>query len=124
MLWGLKLQTRLKHLLWKIAWDILHSCTNIGRFVSSVDLDLWVCPFCKDPHETLSHLFMECDFVRLLWWNSHWHHITTSFATRPIPNRIAAIVNLALLLAIPRKVVWKFQIFDALWISFGCLGTS
>jgi len=47
MLWGLKLQARLKHLLWKIAWDILPSRTNIGRFVSSVDLDSLVCPFCR-----------------------------------------------------------------------------
>lgn len=38
-LWGLKIQARLKHLLWKVAWDILPSRGNIGRFISSVDVD-------------------------------------------------------------------------------------
>jgi hypothetical protein len=36
-LWSLKLQVRLKHLLWKIAWDILPSRANIGKFVFSKD---------------------------------------------------------------------------------------
>jgi hypothetical protein len=118
MLWGLKLQARLKHLLWKIAWDILPSRTNIGRFVSSVDLNSWVCPFYKGPQETLSHLFLECDLDRLLWWNSPWPLITSSLAARPIADWIAAIVNPAVLLAIPRKEVQKFQIFPALTLDF------
>ncbi|GLT68112.1 hypothetical protein SLA2020_403710 [Shorea laevis] len=29
-LWGLKLQARLKHLLWKIAWNILPSEPTLG----------------------------------------------------------------------------------------------
>jgi hypothetical protein len=118
MLWGLKLQAMLKYLLWKIAWNTLPSHTNIGRFVSSVDLDSWVCPFCKGPQETLSHLFFECDLPRMLWWNSPWPLITTSFAARPIVDWIAVIVNPALLLAIPRKEVWKFQIFAVLTLDF------
>ncbi|XP_059440264.1 disease resistance protein RPM1-like [Corylus avellana] len=36
-LWGLKLQAILKHLQWKVAWDILPSRANIGRFVVSED---------------------------------------------------------------------------------------
>jgi hypothetical protein len=105
-------------LLWKIAWDILSSRTNIGRFVSSVDLDSWVCPFCKGSQETLIHLFLECDLARLLWWNSPWPLITSSFVARPIADWIAVIVNPALLLAILRKEVRKFQIFAALTLDF------
>jgi hypothetical protein len=52
-LWGLKLQAKLKHMLWKIALDILSSRANIGRFVSNVDLDSWVCLFSKCSQETL-----------------------------------------------------------------------
>jgi hypothetical protein len=66
-MWGLKLQARPKHLLWKIAWDILPSRANIDRFVSSVELDSWVCSFYKGSQETLCHLFLECDLARLLW---------------------------------------------------------
>jgi hypothetical protein len=56
ILWGLKIQARLKHLLWKVAWDIFPSRANISRFVISIDPNAWVCPFCKGPTETLSHI--------------------------------------------------------------------
>ena len=56
-LWGLKIQARLKHLLWKVAWDILPSRAKIGRFVVSEDLAAWLCPFCKGPLETLTYFF-------------------------------------------------------------------
>jgi hypothetical protein len=66
----------------------------------------------------LSHLFLECDLARLLWWSSPWPLITTSLVARPIVDWIAAIINPALLLAIPRKEVRKFQIFAALTLDF------
>ena len=46
-LWGLKLQAGLKHLLWKVAWDILPSRAKIGRFVVSDNPDAWGVPFVK-----------------------------------------------------------------------------
>jgi hypothetical protein len=64
--WDLKLQARLKHLLWKIAWNMIPSQANIGRFVVSAEEGVWKCPFCKGPSETLSHIILECDFL----WNS------------------------------------------------------
>jgi hypothetical protein len=64
-LWGLKLQARLKHLLWKIDWDILPSIAKI-RFMVSDDPEVWFCPFYKGSLETLSHSFLECHLVRIL----------------------------------------------------------
>lgn len=83
-LWGLKLQARLKHLLWKIAWDLLPSRAKIGRFVTSVEDDAWVCPFCKGPLETLGHIFLDYDLARILWRSSSWPIITYGFSIRPI----------------------------------------
>jgi hypothetical protein len=37
----------LKHLLWKVAWDILPFRANIGRFLVSIDPNAWVCLFAK-----------------------------------------------------------------------------
>jgi hypothetical protein len=56
-LWGLKIQARLKHLLWKVAWDILPSRVKISRFVDNLDPAAWLCPFCNGPLETLAHIF-------------------------------------------------------------------
>jgi hypothetical protein len=83
-LWGLKLHTRVKHLLWKIAWNLLPSRDNIGRFVIKTEIDAWVFPFCKGLQETLCHIFLDCDLAIILWRNSHWPLITGGFSSRPI----------------------------------------
>ena len=85
-LWGLKMQARLKHLLWKIAWNILPCRANIGRFVISEDDNAWVCPFCNGPLETLNHIFLECDLARILWRTSPWPLLIFSFVARPISD--------------------------------------
>jgi hypothetical protein len=54
-LWSLKLQARLKHLLWKVAWNMLPSRDNISRFVVSEDPNTWNCPFRNRTLETLNH---------------------------------------------------------------------
>jgi hypothetical protein len=46
-LWDLKLQAKLKTSALEDCLGHIASRTNIGRFVSSVDLDSWVCPLCK-----------------------------------------------------------------------------
>jgi hypothetical protein len=116
-LWSLKLQARLKHLLWKIAWDILPSRGNIGCFVASVDVDAWVCPFCKGPQKTLCHIFLECDLARILWRTSSWPLIISGFATRPISDWVLAILYPVEWLAIPKNEVRRFQIFAALTLN-------
>jgi exonuclease III len=121
-LWGLKIQARLKHLLWKIAWDLLPSRANIGRFVISEDSNAWVCPFCKGPLETLSHIFLDCNLARFIWSNSSWPNVISSYLSRPIHEWILAIVYPTEKLDIPIAHASKFQIFavltmDLIWLS-------
>jgi exonuclease III len=117
-LWGLKLQARLKHLLWKIAWNLLPTRANIGRFVVSEDANTWVCPFCKGPLETLCHIFLECDLARILWRNSPWSIMSSSFSSRPISDWILAIIYPTSRLAIPLVETRKFQLFASLTLDF------
>jgi hypothetical protein len=117
-LWGLKLQARLKHLLWKIAWNLLPARANIGRFVVSDDANAWVCPFCKGPLETLCHIFLECDLARILWRNSPWFIMSSSFSLRPISDWILAIIYPTSRVVIPLVETGKFQLFASLWIFF------
>ena len=119
---GLKLQARLKHLLWKIAWNILPCRDNIGRFVYSEDVNAWVCPFCKGPLETLNHIFLECDLARILWRTSPWPLLISSFAARPISDWIIAIIYPSTKLDIPFADTRNFQIYaalvmDVIWFS-------
>jgi len=91
-LWGLKLQARLKHLLWKIGWDILPSRANIGRFIILEDANAWVCPFCNGPLETLSHIFLDCALAKVLWRFAVWPLNISHFSSRPISEWILAII--------------------------------
>ncbi|XP_059454885.1 uncharacterized protein LOC132185077 [Corylus avellana] len=118
LLWGLKLQARLKHLLWKVAWDILPSRAKISRFVVSDDPAAWVCPFCKGPLETLSHLFLESNLPIALWSSSPWQISTSRFAIRPISVWISAILSPMASFGIPKPKVRKFQLFATLVMDF------
>jgi hypothetical protein len=65
-LWSLRIQHRLKHLLWRISWNILPIRTNIFRFLPDADLEMVCCPMCSGPPESLQHLFLGCPFARSL----------------------------------------------------------
>jgi hypothetical protein len=117
-LWGLKIQARLKHLLWKVAWNILPSRANIGIFVVSNDPNAWVCPFCKGPIETLSHIFLECDLATSLWSLSSWPNVIGGFVSRPISEWILALLSPIVVLGVAKNEVRKFQLFASLVLDF------
>jgi hypothetical protein len=121
-LWSLKLQARLKHLLWKVAWNMLPSRDNISRFVVSEDPNTWNCPFCNCTVETLNHIFLDCDLARILWRSSPWPLNPVGFALRPISDWILAIVFPSIWLSIPTCDSKRFQIFaslilDVIWMA-------
>lgn len=65
-LWGFKLQHRFKHLMLKIAWNILHVRANTGRFITSEEQYDWMYPCCKGTQETITHF---CKVkIRLKFW--------------------------------------------------------
>jgi hypothetical protein len=112
--WRLKIQARLKHLLWKVAWDILPSRAKINRSVDSLDPAAWLCPFCNGPLETLAHIFLECNLAVFLWRSSPWSIPIIDFCSRPIACWILAIIFPVAILGIPKVDVWKFQLYAAL----------
>ncbi|GLT59036.1 hypothetical protein SLA2020_318810 [Shorea laevis] len=89
-----------------------------GRFVSSADDEAWVCPFCKGPPETLSHIFLECDLARILWRSSPWPILISVFSAKPISEWILAVIHPKETLGIPISDIRKFQLFAALTMDF------
>jgi len=107
-LWDLRLQARLKHLLWKIAWNMLPTRANIGGFVIFTIDGAWNCPFCKGPLETLSHIFLECNLAIFLWNSSPWSNCYAGFSNRPISDWVLAILFPCEKLAIPKHDARRF----------------
>jgi hypothetical protein len=95
---------------------------SIGRVVSSVDTNAWICPFCNGPLGTSCHIFLDCDLAKILWRSSSWPLITIGLSDKPISDWILAILYSVERLAIPKSEARKFQLFasltlDIIWLS-------
>ena len=91
-----------------------------GQYRSFCDLGCFGClglSLCKGPLETLSHIFLDCDLARILWWSSPWPLNTAVFSFRPISDWILAIIYPIDWLAIPKDEVRSFQLFAALTLD-------
>ncbi|GLT66595.1 hypothetical protein SLA2020_389520 [Shorea laevis] len=82
-LWNLKLQHRHKHLLWRIAWNILSIRQNIFKFKISASLEDKACPICDGPTESTQHILLDCILAKVLWRSSKWPLDYSSFADLP-----------------------------------------
>jgi hypothetical protein len=71
LLWKLKLNARLKLLLWKIAWDLLPSKTRLNTIFPIPVADS-LCPLFSMEEDSLHHLFLRCSFARIAWTSSFW----------------------------------------------------
>jgi hypothetical protein len=100
-----------------VAWDILPSRAKIGRFVVSEDSSAWLCPFCKDPLETLTHIFLECDLARILWRYSPWPISFLAYSSKPISKWVIVVLSPVSSFGIPKYNVRKFQLFVALTLD-------
>jgi hypothetical protein len=66
LLWKIKLNARLKLLLWKIAWDILPTKSRLNS-IFPISAAASFCPLCKSEEDSLHHLFFRCCFARIAW---------------------------------------------------------
>jgi hypothetical protein len=119
-LWSLKMQHRHKHLLWRIAWNVLPVRVNLFKFMPHVSRDEWICPICNGPQETIQHIFLDCIVAKAIWRSSPWALDTSVFAGMPISEWIKALINPHYFLNISCEDVQKFQlsaviVLDAIW---------
>lgn len=94
-LWSLKLQPRLKYMLWKITWNsLLPVRANIGTFIQYGDTDSW----------TTHHVFLlDCPIARIIWRSSKWPLDTSVFINQPITWWIKAILKPRISAVHPKK---------------------
>lgn len=67
VIWNAKVQPKIKHFIWRILSDALPSRVNLLKRKCGRDD---VCPICNKAKETISHIFMQCDWVRAVWFGS------------------------------------------------------
>lgn len=58
-IWKLKIQHRLKLLLWKEVAGALPVKGLLGRWNRNLQEDSWICRLCREHEESATHLFLE-----------------------------------------------------------------
>lgn len=69
-LWKLRVQDRLKLILWKVEVGAIKTREALGRIFHREDEDQFRCPLCKDFPEDTLHLFVHCHVVEKAWCES------------------------------------------------------
>ena len=116
-IWKLNLNDRLKLFLWKIAWNILPTMERLGQLFPISDTH---CPLCKVADDSLSHLFFECFFARVVWHHSFWPLDSTTFPFSLMADWIASIISPGHSLGILLKDQHKFQFFSSVACDILC----
>jgi hypothetical protein len=121
LLWKLKLNARLKLLLWKIAWDILPTKARLQAVFPIPPADSF-CPLCSMEEDSLLHLFFRCSFARIAWRSSFWPLDSLAWSSLSISSWVKGILSPHAVFGIPQDECHLFQIYssvlcDLLWFN-------
>ena len=81
-LWKLKVPSKVAMFAWRLIKDKLPTRANLKR--NRVELQEYLCPFCRSTDESASHLFFHCSKVSPLWWESmSWVNLVGTLPYHP-----------------------------------------
>ncbi|GAU40964.1 hypothetical protein TSUD_187210 [Trifolium subterraneum] len=80
MIWKLNVPPKHNHLMWRILNNVIPVKGNI--FKKGIQCDP-LCPRCSNTMETSSHVFLECEWVKQVWFASP---LTINLNTNQFPN--------------------------------------
>jgi hypothetical protein len=110
-LWNLKVNERLKLMLWKIAWESLPTKEFIGNRIHLDDIN---CPHCNSQIESVVHLFFECPIAVIIWWQTKWPLNLSSSPRKSAQDWIRCIIELVKLLGIGKDEEKSFSLLAAI----------
>jgi hypothetical protein len=113
-LWKLKLNHRLRLLLWKMGWNILPTKSRISCCIPSAPIDI-SCSLCSFSTDSLLHLFFSCLIARVVWRNSLWPLDSLALRIDSLSDWLFIILH-PKTIGIPASESHLFQIFCC-----GCL---
>ncbi|KAB1207370.1 hypothetical protein CJ030_MR7G017447 [Morella rubra] len=120
-IWKLKVEHRLKLLLWKLAAEALPLHGRIHQEIFDHELPLASCPLCYLSVETREHLFLGCSLSRILWRQGPWPFLAEQFLSQPFHFWLKTILNESHLPLILRQHWRPFMlsvviILDTIWM--------
>ena len=67
-LWKIRVPTKITIFAWRLLKERLQTKTNLRR--RRVAINDTLCPFCGNSEENEAHVFLTCDRILSLWWES------------------------------------------------------
>ncbi|KAF7822040.1 putative ribonuclease H-like domain, reverse transcriptase zinc-binding domain-containing protein [Senna tora] len=67
VIWGAKVQPKIRAFIWKVCKNALPTKVNLCKRRMTIEDE---CPLCCREKETIEHLFLNCDWVRAVWFGS------------------------------------------------------
>ncbi|KAG4935440.1 hypothetical protein JHK82_049743 [Glycine max] len=81
-LWKIKIPRKISVFVWRLLRDRLLTRTNLQR--RQVQINDLSCPFYKSMEEDSTHLFIHCNKIQPIWWESlSWLNIQGVFPQTP-----------------------------------------
>lgn len=121
-LWKLRIQDRLKLLLWKVASGALKTRAALGRVLHAKQEEQFLCPICRQRPEDTLHLLVTCRFADAVWRESSWAISLSRLPLHSPAELISTILNEDSVLGLDRKLLRAFilnaaLVFDVIWHS-------
>ena len=81
-LWKLRVPSKVAIFAWRLLKDRLPTRGNLKK--KRVELQEYLCPFCRSAEESASHLFFQCSKIIPLWWEAaSWVNLAGVFPHQP-----------------------------------------
>ena len=81
-MWKLRVPSKVTIFAWRLLKDRLPTRGNLKK--KRVELQEYLCPFCRSAEENASHLFFQCSKIIPLWWEvASWVNLVGVFPHQP-----------------------------------------
>lgn len=96
-IWSLPIPQKIQIFLWQLS----HECLSVGDLLASRG---WrgvsvCCFFCKQHSESLVHIFLQCDFVRSVWFGADLGFYISSTPNHSIPFWLGWVHHIGILMS-------------------------
>lgn len=69
-IWEMKITPSIKNFIWKTAHSILPNSVRVAAIIPEIDV---CCKLCNVDEESLTHLFMKCNFTKQVWMHLNFY---------------------------------------------------
>ena len=113
-LWKLKVPSKVVVFAWRLLKDRLPTRDNLRR--KQIELQDYLCPFCRIMEESASHLFFHCSKILPLWWESlSWVNLVGVFPHHPRQHSIQHMHQTHEGLMVTRWKWWWLALTWSIW---------